>query len=535
MYNIGAPEYKTTLLYNDGINSDIIKTINSNFAKAVEQARPFAKQFDAGNSEGTARNIWNYLRNQIQYIKDPAGRQFIRMPRRLAADKFGDCKSYSVFTAGVLGALGYPVFYRYASYDKNDKTPTHIYAYTKDKNGKTIIIDGVYSQFNEEAPYTYKIDNEMKIAVLSGTPQMTKTQGPKISLENLLHKVKPGGFYFHVITNQINASQGKSAGIRYNSQQLEQYKRRLINHITQLGTKRGAIYQLLQKELSDVQTGRFSGSIAPVTKAGSIAGLQDEIGKLRLKKLSLKKIGKGIKKATKAISLKNVLKGIKAVGLAPMRKAILLMVNLNMLGLASRMAKLPPNELKSWWEKRGGSYSAIRSAVNRGRGKRPVFRGRQVRAVHGIGYVVDSYTIGEGAADAAAGPKIDFNQILQVAAPLLKALLSLFSKHNIPEETGGEGTRSDSETLADLTKLGGEGENSFNSYADAAVKIAQDSGILPEPPQTAAQSNLNSIIPGDDLGGNDPVTDAERETAGASSNEMLLLALGLGVAYVVTN
>lgn len=531
---IAAPDFKNKIVYNDGLNSDIIKTINSTFSRTVNEAKPFADSFAGSTRTDTARNIWNFLRNKIKYQKDPEGKQLIRMPRRFVYDGTGDCKSFSAFTAGILGALNMPVTYRYASYDKNDRTPSHIYVVTKDEQGRDIIIDGVYTRFNEEAPYTFKTDNKMQIAVLSGTPTARPAQ--KITLPQLLEKVKPGGFYFYVIKNQIQKNQGSAQGIRYNSRQLEQYKKRLIKHISNLGAKRGAIYQILQSELSDVERGQFHGVIPPISQHREIQGLQDEIGKLSFRKLgkAFKNLSTEAKKAAKKVSLKNIFKGVKMIGLAPMRKAILLMVNLNLLGLASRMAKLPPSELRSFWEKRGGKFSVLQSAVNRGRGKRPVFIGRHVKAVRGIGFVVEPYGVGEDAAGAAAGPKIDFNQILQVAAPLLKALLSLFQKHGVPEEKEGEGTqRSDAETLSTLTTLGNDSENNFDNYAQAAVKLAQNTGVLPEPPSTHAESNINDIIPGDDLEG-DPV----QKTADAveSGDNTALYALGaLGLLYYLNS
>lgn len=522
---IEAPDFKNKIVYNNGLNSDIIKTINSTFPRAVEEARTFAPQFQGATRTDTARNIWNYLKNQIKYKKDPPGKQFIKMPRRFNYEATGDCKSFSTFTAGVLGALGLPVSYRYTSYDKSDSTPTHIYTVTKDENGNDIIIDGVYDFFNREAPYTFKKDSKMQIAVLSGPPATSKAH--PITLDNLLTKVRPGGFYFYVIKNQLQKNQGSAAGIRYNGQQLEQYKRRIIKHINNLGQKRGAVYTTLQNELNDVQNGKFHGVIPPVSQHREIQGLSEEIGKLSLRKLTkgFKNLSKEAKKAAKHVSIKNIFKGVKMIGLAPMRKALLLMVNTNMLGMATRMSKLPPAELRNFWEKRGGKFSVLQSAVNRGKGKRAVFRGRHVRPVRGIGFVVEPFGVGEDAAGAAAGPKIDFNQILQVAAPLIKALLSLFQKHGVKEEAEGEGAqRSDAETLSDLTRLGNDGENNFDNYAQAAVKLAQSTGVIPEPPATAAESSVNNIIPGDDQE-SDPVKDTEE--ASNSSAAPILLGVGL--------
>jgi hypothetical protein len=513
---IAAPDRKNKIVYSNGVNGDIINTIHLSYNRAVDQSRDFAHYFKGATINETAKNIWNFLKQNIIYEKDPEGKQFIRLPRRFYEDKKGDCKSFSLFAAGILGALKLPVNFRYASYDKNNKTPSHIYTTTIDEKGQEIIIDGVYHLFNREAQYTNAINKKMEIAILSGTPE-----NKKISLSDLLHKVRPGGFNFHVIKNQLNKKDGIKAGIRYNSRQIEQYKKALIKHILFLGTKRGAVYQILNRELLDVNSNNFNGLIPITAASAEISGFQEEIGKL-----SLKKMGKGIKKGLKKISLKNALSAVKMVALAPVRKAILLMVNLNMLGLASRMAKLPPSELANFWKKRGGKVSVLQSAVNRGRRKRAVFKGRNVRHIRGIGFVVSDHYIGEGAAADGAGPKIDFTQIMSIAAPLIKMILDLFKKHNIQEETDESGSStSDSSTLNALSSLGSESAGAFGDYAGAAIKLAQNTGILPEPPLTRDQSNLNDIIPGNDYE-TDPVAKKEEESSG-SNNTPLFIGAGL--------
>jgi hypothetical protein len=156
-----------TLEFSNAKNYDIIKTLHKNYPRAVQQMAKHAPKFKGRNTTETARNIYNFLKKEITYKADPEEAQLVKIPGRLVADKVGDCKSYSLFTAAVLGALGKPVNFRYASYT-NSTTPSHVYTTTKNEQGKEIIIDAVYNRFNAEQTPTYTINKKMKVYTLSG-------------------------------------------------------------------------------------------------------------------------------------------------------------------------------------------------------------------------------------------------------------------------------------------------------------------------------------------------------------------------------
>lgn len=159
---IGSPEGKNILNKANAINSDIIKTINKNVPTAVIQCKTIAKKFEGNTELETCRNIWEFLKTKIQYKKDPAAAQMVRLPRRFLRDGKGDCKSFALFTAGVLGALGIPFKIRYAGYNSGIKIPSHVYVITD--NG--IIIDAVWHRFNDEKEPKFLKD--MKVYTLAG-------------------------------------------------------------------------------------------------------------------------------------------------------------------------------------------------------------------------------------------------------------------------------------------------------------------------------------------------------------------------------
>jgi len=159
---IPSPELIDKLEYRYGLNSDIISTIHKNFPKAVAQTAGMENNFKSASDIKSAFNVWKFLKTQIQYNKDPRDKQLIRLPSNFLNDKKGDCKSYSLFAAAILFNMGIPVAFRYTSYQLNP-IPTHIYVVAKDRDkNKLMIIDGVYSKFNDQKKYTSKTDYLIK-------------------------------------------------------------------------------------------------------------------------------------------------------------------------------------------------------------------------------------------------------------------------------------------------------------------------------------------------------------------------------------
>ena len=102
----------------------------------------------------------------------------------------------------------------------------------------------------------------------------------------------------------------------------------------------------------------------------------DELGKPRkrgkVKKTKKSQIRKKTPKKTKAEKKerrKKVFKKVAKVGLAPARASFLLIVNLNALKLASKLAKLykvDNQKLINFWTKLGGKTEALKKAIEKG-------------------------------------------------------------------------------------------------------------------------------------------------------------------------
>jgi len=150
-----------------------------------------AAGFWKGTTIKTARAIYNFLAANTHYKVEPDERQTLRSPAAilyLGGNKNTglDCKSYALFTAGILDALrrqgkNIDFSYRFASYKFTDKIPHHVFVVINAGTGREIWIDNVLPSFNEKKYPSYKIDKKpiMSLVSISGIgrrPKRTKAE-----------------------------------------------------------------------------------------------------------------------------------------------------------------------------------------------------------------------------------------------------------------------------------------------------------------------------------------------------------------------
>jgi hypothetical protein len=602
MYELGAPQNKKVIVTDNGLNKDIITAIHTALPAAQKEVRYFAPKFKGATNLDTANNIWRYLRT-LKYIKDPAGYQFIKLPKKLTSSS-GDCKSFSLLTAAILQENKLPVKFRYASYDKNDSTPSHVYTVTEDEKGQDIIIDGVYTKFNKEVPYKHKKDYKMQIAVINGidkkklglkvkeamqeakreqamqqqetsnnTSQLNTSQAsnpnaiPKKTsfnpqqlktefLKKALTKVKPAGFLFNLISNELRRINNQPANIIYSPEQLQKYLQRLKNRKSLIASDNW-ISKIIQNEINAIELNRFTGLIKFAHTDKELSGIEEEIGKLNLKKI------------TKKISLKNIVKGVKKIGLVVPRKAFLSLVFLNVRGLAKRLSKLPEAKLEKLWVKTfGGKLSSIKKAIAKGKNKKALFgASKKVKQIKGIGYAVycnDATTIhgigatitegsssnssgaAAGAAAAAAtaaataaaanpAGAASVATILAAAAPIIAVIVKALKSEGIPEESNPLGTEGEPTDFSDTKTDAETGTSNFEKYATLATNLAESAGIIPSRSNTPTEEAVNNALPAGDTDAAEDAAAGEEDTAGADKKMLLPLLIGGAAAlYFIT-
>lgn len=163
------------VIENQGVN-DIITGILTTHNKYKSEYDKIYIYFVDDDIEETCRNIFEFLKQNVPYFIESNKTQFLKSPASILSTK-SDCKSYALFSAGILSALlrkengNFEVYYRFASYDPFDKTPQHVFCVVKTK-GKEYWIDPVLDRFNQrKEPYFYKDKkvNDMALVGLSGT------------------------------------------------------------------------------------------------------------------------------------------------------------------------------------------------------------------------------------------------------------------------------------------------------------------------------------------------------------------------------
>jgi len=164
------------ILSYDQSTNDIINAILKQHNKSLKEYDKLYYFFDCGNYYDTAKKIFNYLKNNIQYQIEPDTLQTVGTPAYILATKKGDCKHFSLMFAGLLDAYRrntgekFDLAYRFAGYD-GSKTPEHVFVVINPGSENEIWCDAVLDYFNEKKQpnfYKDKKINNMALMALSG-------------------------------------------------------------------------------------------------------------------------------------------------------------------------------------------------------------------------------------------------------------------------------------------------------------------------------------------------------------------------------
>lgn len=164
LYNaLPPPTYRSEFLAGWQNVNNIIDAIKYQHKHNLADAKKIAHYFKGRNEEESARKVFNFLKNEIQYKVEPAEKQTTKSLPRFLADGQGDCKHFALFSCTILNSLGYKCRYRFAGY--NGKGISHVYAYLPNTD---IVLDAVLPSFNTEKTPSTKKDIDMSLYRLSG-------------------------------------------------------------------------------------------------------------------------------------------------------------------------------------------------------------------------------------------------------------------------------------------------------------------------------------------------------------------------------
>lgn len=186
---------KRILLKQDQGVPDIISAMLSAHKIYAPEYDKISEDFYAGDGIQTAKNLFNFLKNNVKYKIESENNQRIMSPSAIISvgNATGiDCKNLALFIMGNLdslkrkGLIDNDIFYRFASYKLLDEVPHHVFAVIRDKDGTEYFIDPVLSSFNERKTFFHKIDkrpNNMPLYSVSGIGKSVgspkKTEKPK--------------------------------------------------------------------------------------------------------------------------------------------------------------------------------------------------------------------------------------------------------------------------------------------------------------------------------------------------------------------
>lgn len=150
-----------------GRTKDIIASVIDKFNTTWHTAMPIAPYFKKGNKEATAKAIFNWIKQNIQYREDPQGVQYVLSPSVTVNQKFADCKGFSILAGSILHSLGIPFKFRFAKYINSQYPNEYSHVYIVIPNGnKYITLDPTLPTFNKEAngwsgaPYDYAVGRQ---------------------------------------------------------------------------------------------------------------------------------------------------------------------------------------------------------------------------------------------------------------------------------------------------------------------------------------------------------------------------------------
>lgn len=202
------------MLVPDQQVSDIIGGMLDAHIKYAPEYNKIAGSFAGRDVKSTARNIYDFLKKNVNYVIEPDDKQMLKSPSAIiytGKTTGSDCKNYALFTAGILDALnrsGFPIkwAFRYASYRMLDKMPHHTFVVINPDTNKEIWIDPVLNSFDQKKQYYYKLDKKPKnMALISlagiGKPKKqaktvkkaTRTAKRKEAVKKVANKLKTTG------------------------------------------------------------------------------------------------------------------------------------------------------------------------------------------------------------------------------------------------------------------------------------------------------------------------------------------------------
>jgi hypothetical protein len=188
-------ENKTVLVSKYQDSADIIQEIIKAHAKYASEYDKISSYFWKGSVKETCKHIFNYLKKNVEYDIEPDTKQTVKSPSAIIAQGYGDCKHYSLFTAGILDSLrrsGKNInwSYRFANYKLFTRTPHHVFVVADPKTKREIWIDPVLEFFDNQKSYVNATDKNYKQMALYSISGIGKMNFRQIQITRIYRELK---------------------------------------------------------------------------------------------------------------------------------------------------------------------------------------------------------------------------------------------------------------------------------------------------------------------------------------------------------
>jgi len=177
------------VLIDDQNTSDIVQGILDNHENYQNEYDKISEMFIGDNEVETARNVFDFLKQNVPYYVEPIEKQTLRSPSAILSMKQGaDCKSYASFINGIMNSLNrkgifrVPLAYRFASYRYDTKEPQHVFAVLYPGTKNEVWVDPVLAKFDQRKEPVFIKDKKIKMALIAMSGTATQ---PAASLQEM--------------------------------------------------------------------------------------------------------------------------------------------------------------------------------------------------------------------------------------------------------------------------------------------------------------------------------------------------------------
>jgi len=177
------------VLIDDQNTSDIVQGILDNQDNYQNEYDKISEMFIGDNEVETAKNVFDFLKQNVPYYIEPIEKQTLRSPSAIVCMKQGaDCKSYASFINGIMSSLNrkgifrVPMAYRFASYRYDTKEPQHVFAVLYPGTKNEVWVDPVLAKFDQRKEPVFIKDKKIKMALIAMSGTATQ---PAASLQEM--------------------------------------------------------------------------------------------------------------------------------------------------------------------------------------------------------------------------------------------------------------------------------------------------------------------------------------------------------------